>query len=221
MAYSYLNNIMLKHNTRSKWYGGISIYRENLLCDVRIKEILFKATYYFKGFFITNHSLEISNVKKSRLVLLIIWYTKYNRKLTHDKIKGIVIAYLNKMISLDVISSLKIDVAYDSKPLSSAFYVAQHVANNMVFRINCRRLSLIALKVLKAGNIGCIIEIKGRINGHDISRKDRVVHGRIGRNTLINNVDFQRYVYIGRSGCVGIKVWINRGKLRINSSINK
>ena len=233
MAYSYLNNINLKKNTRSQWYGGLSMYRDNLLCDVVIKEIIRAATYEFKGFTITKHSVEISNVKDTKednthstkkIILVAIMYTKHNRKIPNDKITSKIKSYVFAQIESHKYSnifnenktdySLQIDVLYDNKPFSSPFYVAQQVASNMIFRINLRKLELITQKTVQQGNIGCIIEIEGRINGHGIKRKDRVIYGKVPRNTLNLNIVRDKYTYIGKSGTVGINVWINLGAIK-------
>ena len=218
MSYSYLNNITLKKHEYSNWYGGLSLYRDNLLYDTKIKDVIRELTYKFKllGFLITNHHVEISNLKGKTNIVVMIYYNKTNRKLMHDKVKSTIKDLLVKKINTFITSSnvsVKIDSFSDYKPLLSALYVAQLVASHMSFRINCRRLSLIAMKVISSGALGCIIEIKGKINGSDISRKDKVIHGKISRNTLENNIELQKYTYLGNSGCVGIKVWINKGKL--------
>ena len=213
MAYSFLNNINFKQNNQSKWYGGLSLYRDNLMYDVKIKEIFYAATYYFSGYVLTGHTVEISNGKDQRSILLIVKYFKQNRKLNNDKIKSSIVKYFKQKIEIEDDTILQIEVLTDSKPFTNALYVAQYVSSSMKFRINVRRLGIIAKQVLSAsGNLGCIIEIKGRINGHGISRKDAVIRGYIGRNTLKNNIDFKKYTHVGRSGCVGIKVWINRDK---------
>ena len=151
-------------------------------------------------------------------------YTKHNRKIPNDKISNKIKSYITKSVESQEYSrifnenktdySLQIDVLYDSKPFSSAFYVAQHVASNMLFRINLRKLELIVKKTIQQGNLGCIIVIQGRINGHGIKRKDRVILGKVPRNTLKLNILRDKYTWIGKSGTVGITVWINSGEIK-------
>jgi small subunit ribosomal protein S3 len=65
-------------------------------------------------------------------------------------------------------------------------------------------------RVMEAGGKGVKIQIGGRINGAEISRREKYFQGTIPTSTIRENVDFSRYAALTKSGYIGVKVWVCR-----------
>jgi small subunit ribosomal protein S3 len=68
---------------------------------------------------------------------------------------------------------------------------------------------------MQAGARGVKIQLSGRLNGAEISRRekfgDRGKTGTIPAQTLRAEIDYAAYPCLTRSGYIGIKVWIYKG----------
>jgi small subunit ribosomal protein S3 len=65
---------------------------------------------------------------------------------------------------------------------------------------------------MRAGAKGIRIEIAGRLNGAEMSRREKEVAGSVPLHTIRANVDFAsaRALFPG-AGIIGVKVWIYKG----------
>ena len=106
-----------------------------------------------------------------------------------------------------------LDVVEVENPDQEAAVVAQRIADQLVKRYPSRRAVSQALdKVRQAGALGIKIQLSGRINGAEISRREKYSSGTVPTQTLRNDISYAQVPALTRSGYVGVKVWINRGE---------
>jgi len=80
-----------------------------------------------------------------------------------------------------------------------------------------RRIMLKTIeKVMQSGAKGVKIMISGRINGAEISRRekfgDRGKAGTVPTQSLRADIDYAHVPSLTRSGYIGVKVWIYKGE---------
>ena len=214
MSYSVLNNLPLRTNDNSYWFADKkNIYRNYLHCELAIRKLIDKYCRTDHSVVCTSVNVEILKVRYVVSAKVNLFICKHAKRFDKDVFITNVSKILNKHKYGINIGEISVNVTFVDKYIMQSYYVAKLVSNEMQRRITVRKLSRIAHQVMQGGAKGCIIEIKGRINGYEISRHDRVLQGTIGRHTLSNNISFSRYVHLSTKGCVGIKVWVNRGKL--------
>lgn len=109
-----------------------------------------------------------------------------------------------------------LDVVEVENAEQEATVVAQRIADQLVKRYPSRRAVSQALdKVRQAGALGIKIQLSGRINGAEISRREKYSSGTVPTQTLRNDISYAQVPALTRSGYVGVKVWINRGEKKI------
>jgi small subunit ribosomal protein S3 len=108
---------------------------------------------------------------------------------------------------------LKIDLKIEpvKKPYLSAYYVAQSVADKLVRSFPHRAVVHNTMnRVMESGAKGVKIQLGGRINGAEISRREKYFLGSIPTSTIREDVDFAKYPSLTKSGYIGVKVWVCR-----------
>ena len=61
---------------------------------------------------------------------------------------------------------------------------------------------------MESGAKGIKIQLGGRIQGAEISRREKYFLGTVPTSTIREDVDFIAYPALTRSGYIGVKVWI-------------
>ena len=110
--------------------------------------------------------------------------------------------------------NLQINIKEVSQPQLSASIMAQNLSQDLIKRIPYRRTMKRALdQIIKAGAKGVKIELKGRLDGAEIARKERLVSGSVPLQTFRADIDYSRVAAFTTYGAVGIKVWIYKGEV--------
>lgn len=110
-----------------------------------------------------------------------------------------------KRVSLDVVEVENADV--------EAAVVATRLADQLVKRYPHRRAVAQAIeRVMQAGALGIKIQLGGRINGAEISRREKFKQGSVPTQTLRHDINYALVPALTKSGYIGVKVWINRGE---------
>lgn len=92
--------------------------------------------------------------------------------------------------------------------------VAENIAHQLERRMSFRRaIKSASAATMRAGAKGIRIEVSGRLNGTEMSRREKEVQGSVPLHTLRADIDFAstRALYPG-AGYIGVKVWINKGE---------
>ena len=107
---------------------------------------------------------------------------------------------------------VKLDIEEISKPEMVAQLVAENIAQQIERRIPySRAMKKAAQATMQKGALGCRIECAGRLNGSDMKRTDKIMEGRIPRQTLRADIDFAKAEAATTYGRIGVKVWIYKG----------
>lgn len=110
-----------------------------------------------------------------------------------------------KRVSLDVIEV--------ENPETEAQVVAQRISDQLIKRYPHRRaISQAIERVKQAGAKGVKIQLSGRINGAEISRREKYSSGTVPTQTLRADISYAQLPSLTKSGYVGIKVWVNHGE---------
>lgn len=98
----------------------------------------------------------------------------------------------------------------------SAYLVAQSIAEQLAKRLPAARvMNQVIDRVMRAGAQGVRVVLSGRIGGAEIGRKERKSSGTMPLHTLRADIDFSIYPALTKSGYVGVKVWINKGEVKL------
>jgi small subunit ribosomal protein S3 len=65
---------------------------------------------------------------------------------------------------------------------------------------------------MRAGAKGVRIEVAGRLNAADMSRREKEVSGSVPLHTLRADIDYSAARAYTTAGIVGVKVWIYKGE---------
>jgi len=110
---------------------------------------------------------------------------------------------------------VRVNIEEIKKPELYAKLVAENIANQIERRMSFRRaIKQASANTMRAGAKGIRIEIAGRLNGADMSRREKEVAGSVPLHTLRADIDYAaaRAHYPG-SGIIGVKVWIYKGEV--------
>lgn len=69
-----------------------------------------------------------------------------------------------------------------------------------------------AQNTMTAGAKGIRIEVAGRLNGAEMSRREKVIEGSVPLHTLRADIDYHGARAQTKAGIVGVKVWIYKGE---------
>lgn len=91
--------------------------------------------------------------------------------------------------------------------------VAENIAHQLERRISFRRaIKQSAAATMRAGAKGIRIEVAGRLNGAEMSRREKEVAGSVPLHTLRANIDYAGVRAQTPAGVIGVKVWIYKGE---------
>lgn len=107
----------------------------------------------------------------------------------------------------------RVNIEEVKKPELHAKLVAENIAHQIERRISFRRaIKSTAAATMRAGARGIRVEVSGRLNGAEMSRREKEVQGSVPLHTLRADID---YAHVGAqtpAGIIGVKVWIYKGE---------
>ncbi len=201
---------------KSRWYAPKKDYTKLLMEDVKLRDYLHR------------------QMEKAGVADVIIERFPPNQLhvTVHTARPGIVIGRKGaavKQIREDVESltgkKVKLDIEEITKPDMVAQLVAENIAQQIEKRIPHTRAMKKAIQAtMGRGAEGIKIECAGRLNGSDMKRTDKLMEGRIPRNTLRADIDFALSTASTTYGQIGVKVWIYKGEVlpnRVQESVTR
>lgn len=200
--------IGIVYNWNSRWYfSNKKTFRETLISDVKVRRKLLE-----KFGFASVTQIDIERAIKK--ITAIIYSVKPGMIIGRGG-KGLeeVKKYILDEVTNKKDKELKIELKIEpvKKPYLSAYFVAQLIAEKLVKGFSHRSIIHQAMnRVMEAGGKGVKIQIGGRINGAEISRREKYFQGTIPTSTIRELVDFARYPALTKSGYIGVKVWLCR-----------
>ena len=97
-------------------------------------------------------------------------------------------------------------------PEMDAQIISRTIADELVRRSPYRRvLRNVAERVMEQGARGVKIQVKGRLGGAEIARKEKVTRGKVPLQTLCAEIDYGWSTAFLSKGTIGVKVWIYKG----------
>lgn len=108
----------------------------------------------------------------------------------------------------------RVNIEEIKKPEMFAKLVAENIAHQLERRMSFRRaIKSGAAATMRAGAQGIRIEVAGRLNGAEMSRREKEVQGSVPLHTLRANIDYAQVAAKTPAGIIGVKVWIYKGEV--------
>lgn len=107
----------------------------------------------------------------------------------------------------------RINIEEVKKPDMYAKLVAENIAHQLERRMSFRRaIKSAAAATMRGGAEGIRIEVAGRLNGAEMSRREKEVAGSVPLHTIRANIDYAQVNAQTVAGVIGVKVWIYKGE---------
>ena len=107
----------------------------------------------------------------------------------------------------------RVNIEEAKKPELHAKLVAENIAHQLSRRMSFRRaIKSASAATMRAGAKGIRIEVAGRLNGAEMSRREKEVAGSVPLHTLRADIDFAQIHAQTVAGIIGVKVWIYKGE---------
>jgi len=108
----------------------------------------------------------------------------------------------------------RVNIEEIKKPELQAKLVADNIANQIERRIAFRRaVKSAAGATMRAGAKGVRVEVAGRLNGAEMSRREKEIQGSVPLHTLRADIDYGSVRAKTAAGIIGVKVWIYKGEI--------
>ena len=109
----------------------------------------------------------------------------------------------------------RVNIEEIKKPELYAKLVAENIAHQLERRMNFRRaIKSSAANTMRSGALGIRIEVAGRLNGAEMSRREKEVAGSVPLHTLRADIDYALVAARTQAGIIGVKVWIYKGEAK-------
>ena len=193
-------------NWSSRWFANKRDFAKWLGEDIKVRELIEKR-------FEARPTIARIDIERSaNLITVTIHTAKAGVVIGRG---GAGITELKKDIEKLASLPVRINVEEVRRPELSAKLVAENISHQLQRRANFRRaVKMAAQNTMNAGAKGIRIEVAGRLNGAEMSRREKTIEGSVPLHTLRADVDF----YAGRAfgpngtGTIGVKVWIYKGE---------
>jgi small subunit ribosomal protein S3 len=190
----------------SRWFfSNKKSFKDSLISDIHIRE---KLMAKFKFASVTQIDIERAIKKVSAIIYAVkpgMIIGRGGKGL--EEVKKYIVADLGVKLNKELKVEIKIEPV--KKPYLSAYYVAQTIAEKIIKGFPHRAIVHHTMdRVMEAGAKGVKIQLGGRINGAEISRREKYFLGSIPTSTIRENVEFVRYPALTKSGYIGVKVWL-------------
>ena len=135
--------------------------------------------------------------------------------------KGSDIEKIKKNLSKISNTEISLNIKEVKKPELNAYLVAENIAQQLVKRIAFRKAMKRAMQsALRLGAKGIRVCLAGRLAGNEIARTEWLREGSVPLHTFRGDVDYAQADALTTYGIIGVKVWIYKGEVFLNKSIN-
>jgi small subunit ribosomal protein S3 len=190
----------------SRWFAGKKDFAKWLAEDTRIRDLIEKR-------FESRPTIARIEIERSvNLITVTIHTAKAGVVIGRG---GAGITELKKDIEKIASLPVRINVEEVKRPELNAKLVAENIARQLERRANFRRAVKMALQnSMNAGAKGVRIQVAGRLNGAEMSRREKFIQGSVPLHTLRADVDFHTARALGPNGTgiIGVKVWVYKGE---------
>lgn len=189
---------------RSRWFASKKDYTEFLRQDLAVRKLI-QDKYQGRA------SISIVDIERSpNLVSVTIFTGKAGVVIGRG---GTGVTELKNEISKIIGGTVRLNIEEVKKPELSAKIVAENIAYQLERRINFRRaVKSASAATMRAGAKGVRIEVAGRLNGAEMSRREKEIEGSVPLHTLRADIDYAHATAKTGAGSVGVKVWVYKGE---------
>lgn len=196
--------LQVNKNWRSKWFASKKDYAQYLTQDLKVRKMI--DTQLGSRAAINKVDIE----RSPNLVTITISTAK----------AGVVIGRggtgaqdLKDKIEKIYGVPVRVNIEEIKKSELYAKIVAENIAHQLERRISFRRaIKQSAAATMRAGAKGVRIEVAGRLNGAEMSRREKEVQGSVPLHTFRADIDYHGARAHTKAGIVGVKVWIYKGE---------
>ena len=197
--------LQVNKNWRSKWFAPKRDYAKFLTQDLTLRRLIDKKVG-------ARGSINKVDIERSPNLITVT---------IHTAKAGVVIgrggsgaqelkAAIEKIYGIPA----RVNIEEVRKPELLAKLVAENIANQIERRIAFRRaMKSSAGATMRAGAKGVRIEIAGRLNGAEMSRREKTIEGSVPLHTLRADIDYGYVRAKTAAGIIGVKVWIYKGEV--------
>lgn len=188
----------------SKWFTKKADFRRWLIEDIKIRETI-------ENRFKARPTIAKINIERSSNLTTVTILTNKAGAVIGKQGAGIneLKAELEKFVS----QPIRLNVEEIKKSELNAKLVAENIGFQLGKRMNFRRAVKMACQsTMTAGAKGVRIEVAGRLNGAEMSRREKFIEGSVPLHTLRADIDFYCHHAPTTAGIVGVKVWIYKGE---------
>jgi small subunit ribosomal protein S3 len=196
--------LQVNKNWRSRWFATKREYVQWLAEDIKVRDTIEKR-------FATRAVINLIEIERSANQATINIHTSKAGVVIGRGGAGVseLKADIEKIIHMPV----RINIEEVKRPELAAKLVAENIARQLERRINFRRATkMSALNTMNAGAKGIRIEVAGRLNGAEMSRREKVIEGSVPLHTLRADIDYHLAKAQTPAGIIGVKVWIYKGE---------
>lgn len=197
--------LQVSKNWRSKWFTGKRDFATWLLQDIKVRKAIEKK-------FETRAVINAIDIERSANMTTVTIHTAKAGVVIGRGGAGV--AELKNEIEKIMQTAVRVNIEEVKRPELAAKIVAENIARQLERRINFRRATkMSAQNTMNAGAKGIRIEVAGRLNGAEMSRREKIILGSVPLHTLRADVDYHcaRAMQPG-AGIIGVKVWIYKGE---------
>ena len=196
--------LQISKDWSSKWFTRKTDFKNWLVEDTKIREII-------ENRFKARPTIAKINIERSsNLTTITILTAKAGAVIGKQ---GAGINELKKELEKVASQPIRINVEEIKKPELNAKLVAENIGFQLGKRMNFRRAVKMACQsTMTAGAKGVRIEVSGRLNGAEMSRREKFIEGSVPLHTLRADIDFYCHHAPTTAGIVGVKVWIYKGE---------
>ena len=196
--------LQISKDWSSKWFTKKADFKNWLIEDVKIREAIEKR-------FSARPTIAKINIERSSNLTTITILT--NKAGAVIGKQGAGINELKKELEKFTSQPVRLNVEEIKKPELNAKLVAENIGFQLGKRMNFRRAVKMACQsTMAAGAKGVRIEVAGRLNGAEMSRREKFIEGSVPLHTLRADIDFYCHHAPTTAGIVGVKVWIYKGE---------
>lgn len=196
--------LQVSKDWRSKWFAGKREFATWLGQDIKVRKAIEKR-------FETRATINQIDIERSPNLTTVTIHTGKAGVVIGRGGSGVaeIKAEVEKIMNMPV----RINIEEVKRPELAAKLVAENIARQLERRINFRRATKMAAQnTMNAGAKGIRIEVAGRLNGAEMSRREKVIEGSVPLHTLRADVDYHGARARTAAGIIGVKVWIYKGE---------
>ncbi len=196
--------LQVSKDWRSKWFANKREYAKFLTQDLEVRRMIDKKL----GSRAAINKVDIE--RSPNLVTVTITTAKAGVVIGRG---GVGAQELKKSIEKIYGVQSRVNIEEIKKPEVYAKLVAENIAHQLERRISFRRaIKQAAASTMRAGAKGVRIEVSGRLNGAEMSRREKEHAGSVPLHTIRADIDFAHVPAQTVAGIIGVKVWIYKGE---------